>query len=152
MVMINDARELATVLAALRLWQRGSCGTTGIQAQILEAAHGELDIASDGESLVPLTAEEIDELCERLNTQQDIPTVVLSVEGAAIHAVASNLPARCIILDSDVEGSDWSGVTKIDGKDTQVIDVGMGGHAVPGGWSGRIDPAYVSGIAAQIDK
>lgn len=151
-MVINGDRELATVLAALRLWQRGSCGTTGTQERVLEAAHAELAIASDDERLVPLTAAEIDELCERLNTPQDLPTVVLNVEGGAIHAVASNLPARCIILDSDVEGSDWSGVTKIDGKDTQVIDVGMGGHAVPGGWSGRIDPAYVSGIAAQIDK
>src|SRR3990167_100724 len=140
-MMIENERELATVLAALRLWQRGACGTTGSQALILGAAHAELAIASDDESLVPLTAAEIDELCERLNTQQDLPTVVLNIEGGAIHAVASNLPARCIILDADVEGSDWSGVTKIDGKDVQVIDVGMGGNAVPGCWSGRIDPA-----------
>lgn len=150
--MIKNEREQATVLAALRQWQRGACGTTGSQALISEATHAEMVIASDDESLVPLTAAEIDELCERLNTQQDLPTVVLNIEGGAIHAVASNLPARCIILDADVQGSDGSGVTKLDGKDVQVIDVGMGGNAVPGCWSGRIDPEYVAGIAAQIGK
>lgn len=151
-MVINGDRELATVLAALRLWQRGSCGTTGTQERVLEAAHAELAIASDDERLVPLTAAEIDELCERLNAPQDLPTVVLSVEGAAIHKVVSNMPARCIILDADVQGSDWSGVTKVDGNETQVIDVGMGSTAVPGCWSGLLDPAYVAGITAQIDK
>lgn len=85
-MVINGDRELATVLAALRLWQRGSCGTAGTQERVLEAAHAELAIASDDERLVPLTAAEIDELCERLNTPQDLPTVVLNVEGGAIHA------------------------------------------------------------------
>jgi len=50
-------RELATVLAALRYWQREglfSCGH-------------EIDIASNGDTLEPLTARDIDALCERLN-------------------------------------------------------------------------------------
>lgn len=50
------SRKLATVLAALRYWQR-----SGIQAI-------EYDIASDGGTVEPLDIEEIDDLCEELNT------------------------------------------------------------------------------------
>ena len=53
--MTFDHRELATVLAALRFWQRQGPG------------EAERDIATDGESLKELSAAEIDTLCERLN-------------------------------------------------------------------------------------
>jgi hypothetical protein len=51
-------RELSTILAALRYWQReGLWGDP----------QAELDIASDGGTITPMTPDEIDELCERLN-------------------------------------------------------------------------------------
>lgn len=50
-------RELGTVLAALRLWQR----LNGPPADDL------MDIATDGGTLTPLDDDEIDALCERLN-------------------------------------------------------------------------------------
>ena len=49
-----DARELGTILAALRLWQETS---NRLEDHILA------DIAGDN----PLTNDEIDALCERLN-------------------------------------------------------------------------------------
>ena len=52
-----DRRELATIIAALRFWQREGAASDGL-------VH---DIASDGETLKPLGADEIDALCERLN-------------------------------------------------------------------------------------
>ena len=52
-----NKRELATVLAALRYWQREG---------LISGGH-EQDIASDGETIKPLSAEEIDALCEELN-------------------------------------------------------------------------------------
>jgi signal transduction histidine kinase len=52
-----DDREHATVLAALRYWQREG----GIMAL------REWDIASNDETLVPLDDKDIDALCERLN-------------------------------------------------------------------------------------
>jgi hypothetical protein len=51
------ARELATVLAALRHWQTALPESAGVYE----------DIATDGCSLEPLTVDEIDELCMRLN-------------------------------------------------------------------------------------
>ena len=49
-------REFNTVLAALRYWQREG---------LMSGGH-EQDIASDGDT-EPLSAEEIDVLCERIN-------------------------------------------------------------------------------------
>jgi hypothetical protein len=51
------AQELATILAALRHWQRAL-------PQSVEAYE---DIATDGGRFEPLSVDEIDELCMRLN-------------------------------------------------------------------------------------
>lgn len=59
-------RELATVLAALRYWQR-----EGIWGD----PRKELDIATDGGEIEPLGQLEIDGLCERLNYREDSEAV-----------------------------------------------------------------------------
>ena len=51
-------RELATILAALRYWQR-----EGLRGD----PQAELDIASDSGAFEMMTPDEIDPLCERLN-------------------------------------------------------------------------------------
>lgn len=57
-VRLSD-RELATVLAALRFWQRA-----------LAENEDEAPVADHFvEDIRPLSCEEIDELCERLNTE-----------------------------------------------------------------------------------
>ena len=58
-MQLNE-RDLATVLAALRYWQREGWVSSG----------HEHDIASNGGSLNPLTRDEIDDLCERLNCEE----------------------------------------------------------------------------------
>lgn len=50
-------RETATILAALRYWQREGLMSDG----------DEQDVASDGGRFQSLSAEEIDTLCERIN-------------------------------------------------------------------------------------
>jgi hypothetical protein len=69
--MLNN-RELATVLAALRYWQREGLMSSG----------GEHDVATDGDTLEPLTTEEIDALCERINGAPDTPSLRSLVAGA----------------------------------------------------------------------
>ena len=54
-----NARELATVLAALRLWQE----TVNRHEEPM------WEIATDDGMIEPLSDDEIDELCERLNTE-----------------------------------------------------------------------------------
>jgi hypothetical protein len=58
-----NARELATVLAALRYWQ-GHCSAF---TKPLPNEADLSEIANDGGTLEPLTTDEIDALCERLN-------------------------------------------------------------------------------------
>lgn len=53
-----NRRELATVLAALRYWQR--VGT-------LDKGAPEDDIATEGGTIQPLDVAEIDDFCEELN-------------------------------------------------------------------------------------
>ncbi|RID91199.1 hypothetical protein D2N39_13135 [Gemmobacter lutimaris] len=60
---LQDARDHATILAALRFWQREAVG--------LMDNLPEDDIASDEGTLTPLTREEIDALCDRLNENPD---------------------------------------------------------------------------------
>jgi hypothetical protein len=57
----TSERETATILAALRYWQREGS---------LSAGH-ERDIETDLDRLEPLSAGEIDALCERLNCRDD---------------------------------------------------------------------------------
>lgn len=59
MIVNIEERELATVLAALRVYQR-DLGEHGPEVE---------DIATDGRSLIALDPNEIDRLCERLNTR-----------------------------------------------------------------------------------
>ena len=62
MIVSMTERELATVLAALRHWQRQECYADG--------GIPEHTIASDEGEHEPLDAQEIDELCERLNRSE----------------------------------------------------------------------------------
>jgi hypothetical protein len=60
-----NRREIATLLAALRYWQATPYRfDRGLQA----------DIATDHGTLTPLTADEIGDLCERLNTAPAAPS------------------------------------------------------------------------------
>lgn len=59
-VKVTDI-EHATILAALRYWQRaGRCGED-------HTTEPEGDIATNGGTIEPLTADEIDAFCERIN-------------------------------------------------------------------------------------
>jgi len=58
MIAISN-RERDTILAGLRLFQKGGgVISSGIQA-----------IATNGETAVPLSPNEIDDLCERINVE-----------------------------------------------------------------------------------
>jgi hypothetical protein len=63
MLFSIDDREHATILAALRYWQRKG----------LESPAPEDDIATNAGTLIGLSAEEIDELCEWINCSIPIP-------------------------------------------------------------------------------
>lgn len=57
-----DDREVATILAALRFYQAGRQFDASARMEAID------DIATNGGDVDALDAEEIDELCERINT------------------------------------------------------------------------------------
>jgi len=78
-------RELAAILAALRVWQEQDAPPAR-----------QLDIATDCGELEPLSADEIDALCERVNGNDELPgQLVAALERAS---------AAC---DSEPRDYDW---------------------------------------------
>lgn len=76
-----NERELATVLAALRMLQRKTtmvaCSLDGEKWERVGLPDGIDDIITDGGTITPLTDDEIDALCERLNCGKDKPLPLL---------------------------------------------------------------------------
>jgi hypothetical protein len=62
--MIYKNEEIATILAALRFYQREI--EHGLVPYPDEEYHI-MDVATDGQTLEPLTPEQIDDLCEQIN-------------------------------------------------------------------------------------
>lgn len=131
-----DARELGTVLAALRYWQRTVVpelspeyrGTWGE----LDAAP-EIEIADDDEQS-PLTADEIDALCERLNCGGDPEPLRLAVivEGGIVQSLLLDDMSRAreldvVVIDHDTEGADESDLIEVPMLDGTAFDAYAGG-------------------------
>lgn len=82
-----DNRKTATILAALRYWQREGLTSSG----------HEQDIATDGNTLTPLTVTEIDALCEEINvvssTNPDVARSLVGTLYAALQDASSVVDA-----------------------------------------------------------
>jgi len=68
-----NERETAAILAGLRLYQIQRGGKLAHFGQPLDAAEAAEGIASSGGTLEPMTPEDVDELCERINTSGPDP-------------------------------------------------------------------------------
>lgn len=86
-----NQRELATVLAALRYWQREG---------LMSGGH-EQDISTDGGKIEQLTTEEIDGLCERLNCEADGGNC-----RALLESIHDELEGMGFGTDQDIDGGD----------------------------------------------
>ena len=92
-VLVVDGRELATILAALRFHQDENLrDCSDIPDEVIK------DIATDGGSLKPLNFENVNTLCEKINTcdevipfqGQRIWVSIVMDKSKVIHAVAHN--------------------------------------------------------------
>ena len=119
--MERAERELATILAALRHWQRVGMNSGGAEA----------DIATNGDTVKALSGKEIDSLCERLNSEglggRDAdrrPQVAIVLEGGLVQHVVASVPVSVSTIDYDTEGCDEDEVTKVpqdDGKKADAV-------------------------------
>lgn len=145
-----SGRELATALAALRSWQR-----TGGFAP-------EMEVATDGGTLKPLSSKEIDALCEKLNGPDlDLsgpgapsgasagkgragppPKVSIVLEGGLVSHVVSDVPVKVGTVDYDSEGADEKEISKVRQQD------GRSAEAVCGRPCVEVDPVR----AAELDR
>lgn len=90
---LSEQRVHATVLVALRFWDREG----------IDSAAPELDIASIAGACQPLTAEETPELANLIACDglYQPPTIVMEVDSGAMHSLRATHPVRLIQLDLD---------------------------------------------------
>jgi hypothetical protein len=104
-----DKRQTATILAALRYWQREG---------LMSSGH-EQDIATEGNSMNALDAEDIDALCEQINVAQEPAIIVVGCEGGLVTGASSNVEGlTMIVLDYDIEGGHGDNLIDVPDPDT----------------------------------
>lgn len=133
MSVLNDARSVATILAALRFWQRMG----------LDTGRLEQEIATDSGAFSMMTAAEIDELCETINTTEAeaLPVAVVEVKGGMVECIRASVPMRVVVLDADTEGGDSDQISEVFGEEMYVSD-----HTLT-----DIDPDFVQCVIEQIE-
>lgn len=108
------------MMAALRFWAREGLNNAG----------SEMDIATQDGSIAPLSADEVDELSERINCGQIRPVVVLEVNGGVIQRAIAEAPVHLVVLDEDTEGGTSENIGVINGEKVYVTEIGLG-HPEP---------------------
>ncbi len=118
-----DGAELATILAALRFYQREGQGEPSNRCDDIH------HIATDGDTQTSLNKEGIDALCERINLAEPVRCLI-GIEGGLVMGVTSNVLLEFTVLDYDVECCDDDDVMTIssmymDGQDVDVLKQGF---------------------------
>lgn len=136
-----DAAELATILAALRFYQRAGQGDPANRCEDIHL------IATDGDSHISLDAEGIDAICERINLNEPVRCLI-GLEGGLVTGVTSNVLLEFTVLDYDVEGCDDDEVMTIssmdnDGREVEVYKRGF--------YESEVDPDVVVSLYQAIE-
>jgi len=132
-----DKRKTATILAALRYWQREG---------LMSSGH-EQDIATDDDTLQSLSRPEIDVLCEQINIVDEPITIVVGCEGGLVQGASSNVEdIRMIVLDYDTEGADEDEVTDVP-QSSEGPGTAEDVHAVVGLWDVEHNPSWVKAVS-----
>jgi hypothetical protein len=109
LIHVND-RQHACILAALRVFQLRQPIYGGRSADIEE-------IETNGGTVTPLSAEEIDWLCEDINCSGDkTPPLAIVLEGGLVQDVLTANPKMfgdVVVIDYDTEGADDDEITKV---------------------------------------
>lgn len=132
-----NSRDTATILAALRFWQREGW-----------SAETELCIASDGNAFAPLCDAEIDTLCDAINSDVTQPTAVIETNGGVINCIRSNAPMQILVLDEDIESAGEDQLRTI-GDETYYVRHTVLAEPSESGRDG-IDAAFVQGVLEQV--
>lgn len=136
--------ELNTILAALRYYQNGGMGEPSSRPDWLQ------EIACPDDDATSLADSEIDRLCEEINCSAQAPEraearLVVELEGGLVQGIYSDVPARVLVVDYDVEGAD----------DDEVEDMGDNmacpHEETPMGWE-TMSTAFREKVALIFDE
>lgn len=131
-------RELAAILAALRLLQRQSCPADLV------------DIVTKGDTVTALDPGEIDGLCERLNGadgSDDVPRIVVAIEGGLVSGVVTDRPVILHTVDYDIEGAGDDEISLVPQDEHDPVE------AIVNRWSDvalTVDPDWVSRVETAL--
>lgn len=110
--MLTDPQR-NTILAALRFYQQQGLSAAGAPLQAL---------ATDDGAHAPLSADDIDALCEQMNSEPETLRLAVHLEGGAVYSVFAETevgrPVRVYVVDYDTQGvdeEDLVGITQADG-------------------------------------
>jgi hypothetical protein len=96
-----NARELGTVLAALRYWQATLTGDSVRLGEI----HA---IATNIGEFTALRADEIDELCEQLNTEEPVKIVMEVIDDTSFTFTTNREGVEVIVVDHTGDEDVWT--------------------------------------------
>jgi len=131
-----DDRERSTVLAALHGHQRDQYPS---------------DLADPGSNLgcyKPLSPDEIDDLCIRINCGTPVPVeanIVVTLDGGLVQGIAADRPITVRVVDYDVEGADPDDLVMIPRDQGDPVPASVSGWAVD---SVCIDPEWIANVDA----
>lgn len=131
-----DDRELSTVLAALRDHQRRYCPS------------GPADIAGDLGRHEPLSPDEIDDLCTRINSGAPLApeaNIVVTLDGGLVQGIAADRPITVRVVDFDVEGANPDDLVMVPRDEGDPVPASVSGWAVE---SVCIDPEWIASLDA----
>jgi hypothetical protein len=150
-------REVSTMLAALRYWQLRLTGET--------VDDDFDDIATNGGTLEPLEAHEVDDLCDTINAPQpDVYAVfakqvspapapkntairvLVRLEGGCVQGVVADDMCDVIVVDYDSEGADEDDLTPVPQSN------GRTEFAVVGVWYPMVDPQFIDGVSLALES
>lgn len=135
-VLALDDRELSTVLAALRDHQRRHCPSDPA------------DIASNFGRHEPLSPNEIDDLCTRINNGTPLPVeanIVVTLDGGLVQGIAADRPITVRVVDYDIEGADPDDLIMVFRDHGDPVPASVSGWAVE---SDCIDPEWIASLDA----
>ncbi len=137
-VLALDDRELATVLAALRDHHRR------------DRPSDLADTSSNFGRHEPLSPNEIDDLCMRINDGTPLPSeanIVVMLDGGLVQGIAADRPVTVRVVDYDVEGADPENLIMVPRDGGDPVAASVSGWAIE---SDCIDPEWIDRLDAVI--
>jgi len=135
--MAYVSQGLAIIEQALTKAQQGGMGTAPAGLDPSEAKIWNEAMASAYQHCLEMCSfQGLDDLVRKA---QQVPTVVLSINGGVVHEARATTETRVIVLDEDTEGGDEENIAEIENEERYVHDLSA-------------EVAALDALIAQVDE